>query len=143
MTGGRGGCQGWGLVPPGAPGEISEGRGVPAGLQIKCPSAGDSKSLRTAGNQLRLVQTVCGKERNVKIQDSQTHIPLSQVPCYVSVPILEKEMAPHSSTLAWKTPWTEEPGRLQSMGSHKLDMTERLHFILFIVYGSQIAADNI
>ena len=31
--------------------------------------------------------------------------------------ILEKEMATHSSTLAWKTPWTEEPGRLQSMGS--------------------------
>ena len=30
---------------------------------------------------------------------------------------LEKEMAPHSSTLAWKIPWMEEPGRLQSMGS--------------------------
>ena len=30
---------------------------------------------------------------------------------------LEKEMAAHSSSLAWKTPWTEEPGRLQSMGS--------------------------
>ena len=30
---------------------------------------------------------------------------------------LEKEMASHSSTLAWKIPWTEEPGRLQSMGS--------------------------
>ena len=30
---------------------------------------------------------------------------------------LEKEMATHSSTLAWKIPWTEEPGRLQSMGS--------------------------
>ena len=29
----------------------------------------------------------------------------------------EKTMAPHSSTLAWKIPWTEEPGRLQSMGS--------------------------
>ena len=29
---------------------------------------------------------------------------------------LEKAMAPHSSTLAWKTPWAEEPGRLQSMG---------------------------
>ena len=29
----------------------------------------------------------------------------------------EKAMAPHSSTLAWKSPWTEEPGRLQSMGS--------------------------
>ena len=30
---------------------------------------------------------------------------------------LEKAMAPHSSSLAWKIPWTEEPGRLQSMGS--------------------------
>ena len=30
---------------------------------------------------------------------------------------LEKAMAPHSSTLAWKIPWTEEPRRLQSMGS--------------------------
>ena len=36
---------------------------------------------------------------------------------------LEKEMATHSSTLAWKTLWTEEPGRLQSMGSHESDMT--------------------
>ena len=33
---------------------------------------------------------------------------------------LEKAMAPHSSTLAWKIPWTEEPGRLQSMGSHRV-----------------------
>ena len=31
--------------------------------------------------------------------------------------IMEKAMAPHSSTLAWKIPWTVEPGRLQSMGS--------------------------
>ena len=31
--------------------------------------------------------------------------------------LLEKEMATHSSTLAWKIPWTGEPGRLQSMGS--------------------------
>ena len=31
-------------------------------------------------------------------------------------PSLEKAMAPHSSTLAWKIPWTEEPGSLQSMG---------------------------
>ena len=33
---------------------------------------------------------------------------------------LEKEMAPHSGTLAWKIPWTEEPGRLQSMGSQRV-----------------------
>ena len=32
----------------------------------------------------------------------------------------EKAMAPHSSTLAWKIPWTEEPGRLQSMGSRRV-----------------------
>ena len=31
-------------------------------------------------------------------------------------PPVEKAMAPHSSTLAWKIPWAEEPGRLQSMG---------------------------
>ena len=37
-------------------------------------------------------------------------------------------MAPYSSTLAWKIPWTEEPGRLQSMGSLEPEMTERLHF---------------
>ena len=37
-------------------------------------------------------------------------------------------MAPHSSTLAWKIPWAEEPGRLQSMGSLESDTTERLHF---------------
>ena len=35
---------------------------------------------------------------------------------------------PHSSTLAWKIPWMEEPGRLQSMRSLELDTTERLHF---------------
>ena len=34
----------------------------------------------------------------------------------------------HSSTLAWKIPWMEEPGRLQSMGSLESDTTERLHF---------------
>jgi len=33
---------------------------------------------------------------------------------------LEKEMAVHSSTVAWKIPWTEEPGRLQSMGLQKV-----------------------
>jgi len=33
---------------------------------------------------------------------------------------LEKEMATHSSTLAWRIPWTEEPGGLQSMGSQRV-----------------------
>ena len=37
-------------------------------------------------------------------------------------------MAPHPSTFAWKIPWMEEPGGLQSMGSLESDTTERLHF---------------
>ena len=39
---------------------------------------------------------------------------------------LEKETATHSSILAWRIPWTEEPSRLQSMGSQESDMTERV-----------------
>ena len=38
--------------------------------------------------------------------------------------LLEKEMATHSGILAWKIPWMEEPGRLQSMGSKESDTTE-------------------
>ena len=50
---------------------------------------------------------------------------------------LEKEMAAHSSTLAWEIPWTEEPGGLQSMGSQRVKhdwVTERArtHFYLHI-----------
>ena len=36
---------------------------------------------------------------------------------------LEKKMATHSSILAWRIPWTKEPGELQSMGSQELDTT--------------------
>ena len=39
---------------------------------------------------------------------------------------LEKELATLSSTLAWRIPWTEEPGGLQSMGSQESDTTEQL-----------------
>ena len=38
--------------------------------------------------------------------------------------LLEEGMATHSSILAWRILWTEEPGRLQSMGSQESDMTE-------------------
>ena len=41
---------------------------------------------------------------------------------------LEKEMATHSSTLAWKISWMEESGGLQSMGQEESDMSEPLHF---------------
>ena len=48
----------------------------------------------------------CGVAKSDKIE-----------PLHFHFHALEKEMAPQSSTLAWKIPWTEEPGRLQSMGS--------------------------
>jgi len=47
---------------------------------------------------------------------------------------LEKGMATHSSILAWRSPWTEEPGRLQSMGQKESEMTNQLtltHFFQF------------
>jgi len=65
---------------------------------------------------------------------------LSRVPCgsllficfIHSSMCMEKAMAPHSSTLAWKIPWAEEPGRLQSMGSlrvrHDFTFTFTFHF---------------
>ena len=39
---------------------------------------------------------------------------------FLTIPHLEKALATHSSTLAWKLPWTEEPGGLQSMGSRRV-----------------------
>ena len=54
----------------------------------------------------------------------------------VLIHIPEKAMAPHSDTLAWKIPWTAEPGRLLSMGSQSQtrlsDFTSRLHSMPFI-----------
>ena len=44
---------------------------------------------------------------------------------------LEKGKATHSSILAWRIPWTEEPGGLQSIGSKELYTTERVHFLSF------------
>ena len=47
---------------------------------------------------------------------------------------LEKGMAAHSSTLAWRIPWTEEPGGLQSMGPQEWDATERLTYCRQLLY---------
>ena len=44
----------------------------------------------------------------------------TQIPSLGQEDPLEKELAPHSSTLAWRIPWTEEHGRLQSMGLQRV-----------------------
>ena len=48
--------------------------------------------------------------------------------------LLEKEMSTHSSTLAWKIPWMEEPGRLQSMGSQRVghDAATELNLLITV-----------
>ena len=48
--------------------------------------------------------------------------------CFINIVIWKKAMAPHSSTLAWKIPWMEEPGGLQSMGSRLSDFPFTFHF---------------
>ena len=50
---------------------------------------------------------------------------------YFSPPLPEKAMAPHSSTLAWKIPWMEEPGRLQSMGPLRVGHDWATSFSIF------------
>ena len=51
---------------------------------------------------------------------------------------LEKEMGTHSSTLAWKIPWTEEPRRLQSMGSQRIGTKSAFTSLHFTVCVSKI-----
>ena len=62
----------------------------------------------------RQTSTVC-----TLVQQGLPALPYQQAEPFSLIALLgmEKAMAPHSSTLAWKIPWMEEPGRLQSMGS--------------------------
>ena len=59
-------------------------------------------------------------------------LPLHLVSIFYCLHLLsEKAMAPHYSTLAWKIPWTEEPGRLQSMGSLRVEHDSATSLSLF------------
>ena len=74
------------------------------------------------------------KERSVL--DTFSPEPYTELCLHCSVirltsPLLEKAMAPHSSTLAWKIRWTEERGRLQSMGSLRVGHDRATSFSLF------------
>ena len=69
--------------------------------------------------KLVILMQVSGKSK-IKLNQWVKHLFL----CYLKETICsrtsEKAMAPHFSTLAWKIPWMEEPGRLQSMGSRRV-----------------------
>ena len=77
--------------------------------------------------------------RNKTSVQSLSRVRLFATPCYFCpkkeiiiflciVVVSDKAVAPHSNTLAWKIPWMEEPGRLQSMGSRLSDFTFTFHF---------------
>ena len=63
---------------------------------------------------------LCGKEPTCQCRRRGFDLWAGKIP-------LEKEMATHSSTLAWEIPWTEEPGGLQTMGLQESDTAERLN----------------
>ena len=64
--------------------------------------------------------------RNPPVAQSLPAMQEARVPSLVQEDPLEKEMATHSSSLAWKIPWIGEPGRLQSMGCERVDITDQL-----------------
>ena len=61
--------------------------------------------------------------------------------CSILITVPEKEMATHSSTLVWKIPWTEESGRLQSMGSLRVGQNRvtSLSHLTFHALGKEMA----
>ena len=69
-----------------------------------------------AGNKGSVIKNLPVKQKTQEIQ----------VRSLVWEDPLQEEIATHASILAWKIPWTEEPGRLQSVGSQKSDTTECL-----------------
>ena len=89
-------------------------RGFPGGSVVKSlpANAGDVRSIRGWRRSL-------GERSGNPLQYSclENHLEFNKYLKYTRTLALEGAMAPHSSTLAWKIPSTEEPGRLQSMGS--------------------------
>ena len=90
---------------------------------MDCSPPGSSGGLQNGVSCRALLQGIfLTQGLNLGLLHWQVHsLPLSLLGSPNSLPLLvflmEKAMAPHSSTLAWKIPWTEEPSGLQSMGS--------------------------
>ena len=73
-------------------------------MKIKAPASQSFKETSLVAQMVKHLPTV----RDIQVQSLGQEDPL------------EKEMATHSSALAWKIPWMEKPGRLQSMGSQRV-----------------------
>ena len=93
--------------------------------------------LETKEQQETVTQGLLYIFSNIPIEVVGLHAHINNIPDYRNLPAmqetwvqvlgrekpLEKEMATQSSILAWRIPWTEEPGKLQSMGSQESDTT--------------------
>jgi len=88
---------------------VERRRGAPATTAYKIHSGG---SLEESRERQKLICGSAGKESARNAGD------LGSIPGWEDS--LEKGKATHSSILAWRIPWTEEPGRLQSMGSQRV-----------------------
>ena len=98
----------------------------PLGVEHRSRKEGDQ------GQNLHTKQQIRGKRGASVVSQMVKNLPAVQEPWVQSLGweiSLEKEMANRSSILAWKIPWTEEPGGLQSMGCKESNTTERQHFL--------------
>ena len=107
----------WQPTPVFLPGESKE-QGSLVGCRLWGRTESDTTEDRTlAAQMVKLLPVI----RETRVQPLGQEDPL------------EKEMATHSGILAWKIPWTEEPDRLQSMGSQRVGQAERLHFHFILI----------
>ena len=87
---------------------------------------------RSLSQSFLLVLLTCIKQPHIMTKKERKRWGNRRSFSFPFFPTLEKAMAPHSSTLAWKTPWMEEPGRLQSMvtksRTRPRDFTFTFHF---------------
>ena len=104
----------------------------PEGPRPRCPGSFSKYSFSMDVNCLRC-QPALPQTKTLNRQElGATNQAITSSLCLFG---LEKGMATHSSILAWRIPWTEEPGRLQSMGWQRVDhdwvTNTSLHFIVF------------
>ena len=85
--------------------------------------------MQTAGGPGKLPGCTNGKEPCLPVQETQE----MWVQFLSQEDPLEQEMATLSSILEWKIPWSEEPGGLQSVESHRVDMTEQLNVSILLL----------